>query len=91
MEKAGSLIDNHFINEKSYVCFIRDIVNVGRLQKLHLIWLETLVKVLSMSEESFRSIAYEPHHEKTCLMPYANNKDADQSAHPCSLFSDFSR
>ena len=21
---------------------------------------------------------YEPHHEKTCLMPYANNKGIDQ-------------
>ena len=24
-----------------------------------------------------------------CLMPYANNKDADQPAHPCSLISMF--
>ena len=32
---------------------------------------------------------YEPHHEKTCLMPYANNKDAHQPAHPCSLISSF--
>ena len=23
----------------------------------------------------------EPRHENTCLMPYANNKDADQPAH----------
>ena len=27
----------------------------------------------------------EPHHEKRCLMPYANNKCADQPAHPRSL------
>ena len=32
---------------------------------------------------------YEPGHEKMCLMPYANNKDADQSAHPRSLISAF--
>ena len=32
---------------------------------------------------------YEPHHEKTCFMLYANNKDADQPAHPCSLISIF--
>ena len=31
----------------------------------------------------------EPHHEKTCLMPYANNKGADQPAHLCSLISAF--
>ena len=33
-----------------------------------------------------------PHklgHEKTCLMSYANNKGADQSAHPHSLISAF--
>ena len=24
-----------------------------------------------------------------CLMPYANNKGADQPAHPCSLISTF--
>ena len=30
-----------------------------------------------------------PHREKTCLMPYANNKYADQSAHSRSLISIF--
>ena len=30
-----------------------------------------------------------PHHEKTCVMPYANNKGTDQPAHPCSLISTF--
>ena len=30
----------------------------------------------------------EPCHEKAFL-PYANNKDADQPAHPCSLTSVF--
>ena len=28
-------------------------------------------------------------HEKTCLMPYANNKGADQPAHPQGLISPF--
>ena len=32
---------------------------------------------------------YEPHHEKTCFMAYANNKDADQPAHLCNLISIF--
>ena len=31
----------------------------------------------------------EQGHEKTCFMLYANNKDADQPAHPLSLFSVF--
>ena len=30
-----------------------------------------------------------PVHEKTCLMSYANNKGADQTAHPRSLNSAF--
>ena len=32
---------------------------------------------------------YGPGHVKMCLMPYANNKGADQPAHPCSLISTF--
>ena len=31
----------------------------------------------------------EPCHEKTSFMPYANNKHADQPAHPPSLISIF--
>ena len=31
----------------------------------------------------------EPGHEKMCLMSYANNKGADQPAHPRSLIRDF--
>ena len=31
----------------------------------------------------------EPGHEKTFLMSYANNKGADQPAHPRSLISAF--
>ena len=30
-----------------------------------------------------------PGHAKTCLMTYANNKGADQPAHPCSLITAF--
>ena len=32
---------------------------------------------------------YEPRHEKSCLMSYANNNGADQLAHPRSLISVF--
>ena len=31
----------------------------------------------------------DPGHGKTCYMPYANNKDATQPAHPRSLRSTF--
>ena len=30
---------------------------------------------------------YGPGHAKMCLMPYANNKGADQPAHPHNLIS----
>ena len=30
-----------------------------------------------------------PRREKTCLRGFANNKGADQPAHPCSLISAF--
>ena len=35
------------------------------------------------------ALLYEPGNEKMCLMPYANNKGANQPAHPCSLISAF--
>ena len=35
------------------------------------------------------SAKYGPGRAKTCLMPYANNKGADQPAHPRSLISAF--
>ena len=37
----------------------------------------------------FAHTIYWPGHAKTCLMPYANNKGADQPAHPRSLISTF--
>ena len=36
-----------------------------------------------------RQTCYGPGHAKMCLMSYANNKGADQSAHPRSLISTF--
>ena len=33
--------------------------------------------------------SFGPRHEKTCLCGFANNKGADQLAHPCSLISAF--
>ena len=34
-------------------------------------------------------LTYEPRHEKKVFMPYANNKGADQPAHPHSVISTF--
>ena len=34
-------------------------------------------------------LLFGPGHAKTCLKPYANNKGADQPAHPRSLISTF--
>ena len=34
-------------------------------------------------------LPFGPGHAKTCLMPYANNKGADQPAHPRRLISTF--
>ena len=45
---------------------------------LQLIW--CLVSVMAVNE---------PGHEKMCLMSYANNKGADQPAHPRILISTF--
>ena len=40
---------------------------------------------------SFQTVYYYtgPGHAKTCLMPYATNKGADQPAHPRSLIGTF--
>ena len=39
----------------------------------------------SVSKKAQPTTIFEPGHAKMCLMPYANNKGADQSAHPRSL------
>ena len=47
-------------------------------------------KLVKQDEIQCRSsLSSVPGHAKTCLMPYANNKDADQPAHPRSLISTF--
>ena len=50
-----------------------------------------LIKIFFKYEYCFNNLLYEPRHAKTCLMPYANNKGADQPAHPRSLISAFVR
>ena len=39
--------------------------------------------------DDLKPYTIEPGHEKMCIMPYANNKGADQPAHPRSLISAF--
>ena len=39
--------------------------------------------------DSLCLLIFEPRHEKTCLMPYANNKGADQLAQPRRLITTF--
>ena len=46
-----------------------------------------LKEIKTSSTESM--ILFEPHHERNCFMPNANNKGADQPAHPRSLISTF--
>ena len=44
---------------------------------------------IAIQFRSARKNEIEPGHEKMCLMSYANNKGADQPAHPRSLISAF--
>ena len=48
------------------------------------------IKTDSYSNQFLQCLqSFEPGHEKMCLMSYANNKGADQLAHPRSLISAF--
>ena len=64
----------------------------SRTNQLHVMFLipyemeRNLVLIRGRAKVQF---AFEPGLEKMCLMPYANNKGADQPAHPRSLISAF--
>ena len=45
--------------------------------------------IMCMCITTMFSFINEPRHEKTCFMPYANYKDANQPAHPQSLIRGF--
>ena len=49
----------------------------------------TALSTYAVNKVSKARNPYEPGHEKMCLMSYANNKCADQPAHPRSLISAF--
>ena len=61
------------------ICF--DALLQHLLIKVGCFWFSPLIKNIEKT--------FEPHLEKTCLMPYANKKGADKPAHPCSLISTF--
>ena len=60
---------------------------VDLLTVAHFFMKDLLIIGVRMSNHSTKK--YEPLHEKICPMPYANNKGADQLAHPHSLMSTF--
>ena len=45
--------------------------------------------IISLVKNFTIVMVFEPSHEKTCFMSFANNKGTDQPAHPCSLISGF--
>ena len=48
-----------------------------------------IIAVIILKFEQGGFSLYEPRHEKNLFLPYANNKGADQPAHPRSLISTF--
>ena len=67
-------------------CMIENTTNVT-LQYMLIASIVIDQHVLPLNYKS--QIAFEPGQEKMCLMSCANNKGADQPAHPCSLISAF--
>ena len=70
---AFSLLSYGFVTK--FLCFVLSSIVITLLIEVKeggwlLSWLSLCVSV------------FEPLHEKTCLMPYANKKDAKQPAHP---------
>ena len=56
-----------------------------------LIWIKTVCKGYQLIKPSTSKerVKYGPQREKTCLLWFANNKGADQTAHPRSLIIAF--
>ena len=52
-------------------------------------WFEYNFSIIFSSLFLLCELQVGPGHAKMCLMPYANNKGADQPAHPRSLISTF--
>ena len=66
--------------KKSYSC----VFNAKDLTFYKIYWNKIFIKCDRSNEQ-----LYGPGHAKMCLMSYANNKGADQPAHPRSLISTF--
>ena len=61
----------------TWLCYVRPKeFNISKIDKFIYIYSKVI-------------FTYEPGHEKMCLMSYANNRGADQPAHPHSLISAF--
>ena len=58
-------------------------------QNMARIWLQILFVGFKTCQNVTLVYHFEPRHEKKMFLPYANNKGADQTAHPCSLISTF--
>ena len=71
---CSSYVSHSIRSVQSFICY-----SPGGLLRLTVLILKT-ASLLN---------TFEPGHEKMCLMPYANNKGADQTAHPRSLISAF--
>ena len=69
--------------------FPLQVVYENRFQKPTLVQILQLSKYFDMGIRIGRFLANGPGHAKMCLMAYANNKGADQYAHPRSLISTF--
>ena len=65
-------------------------VDIQHAQNTHIRTTEAyLYYKLTNEPKGSGELIIEPDHEKMCLMPYANNEGADQSAHSHSLISAF--
>ena len=74
----------------SYVQITAVAITAILLQCLNrILILYAATKIAIWVENVIKQVIYEPGHEKMCLMPYVNNKGADQPAHPRSLISAF--
>ena len=83
------------------ICWLDNIMSIDVIAKLSRLQLPSVAEqaglTLTSSQTSGQVFSwcgsfinpYEPLHEKTCFMPYANNKATDQPAHLSSLISIF--
>ena len=101
MEIAAEIISDQTLLEKAayYIKNVQGKVSLSVLPKIYHIFIQmSFILFLICRLENYCTLSncfvtelkiLEPGHEKMCLMSYANNKGADQPAHPRSLISAF--